>query len=281
MTELMTTKVLIAGCGYVGTALGLRLGALGHEVWGLRRDPTALPASFNKLAGDLADPAAITGIPRDLDYVVYTASAGASSDQAYERAYVLGLGNVLAAIAGSAVRRVFFTSSTAVYAQTNGTWVDEASETEPGHFSGRRTLEAETLLRAAATPSTILRCAGIYGPGRTRLIDSVRNGTASMSERFTNRIHRDDIASAVIFLMQRDLAVPLLVLSDDEPASQRDVTSFLAQKLGVPLPAASPPEPSARGGDKRCRNTLLRATGYTLEYPTYREGYAAMLAGSP
>jgi nucleoside-diphosphate-sugar epimerase len=102
-----------------------------------------------------------------------------------------------------------------------------------------------------------------------------------MSERFTNRIHRDDIAGAVIFLMQRDLAVPLLVLSDDEPASQRDVTSFLAQKLGVPLPAASPPEPSARGGDKRCRNTLLRATGYTLEYPTYREGYAAMLAGSP
>jgi nucleoside-diphosphate-sugar epimerase len=273
----MTFKVLIAGCGYVGTALGSRLLELGHSVWALRRDPTGLPEAFNKLTGDLTNPAALANIPPDLDYVVYTASAGESSDAAYERAYVLGLGNVLQAVAGSPVRRVFFTSSTAVYAQTNGVWIDETSETTPSHFSGRRTLEAEALLRSSATPSTILRCAGIYGPGRTRLIDTVRQGTASMNERFTNRIHRDDIAGLIVHLMQNELPVPLLVLSDDEPAPQRDVTTFLAQKLGVLLPPLTPPDPNARGGDKRCKNTLLHTTGYPLLYPTYREGYAAML----
>jgi nucleoside-diphosphate-sugar epimerase len=279
-------RVLIAGCGYVGTALGLRLLERGHAVWALRRDPAGLPAAFNKLSADLANPADLGVLPTGLDHVVYTASAGESSDAAYERAYVTGLSNLLKAIARSGVRRLFFTSSTAVYAQTEGAWVDEDSETVPVHFSGRRTLEAEALLRAAETPSTVLRCAGIYGPGRTRLIDAVRQGTASMSDRCTNRIHRDDIAGVILHLMAAGEApaTPLpatLLLSDDEPAPQRDVTAFIAARLGVPLPSSSTTaEPSARGGDKRCNNARLRATGYSLLYPTYRDGYAAMLAAA-
>lgn len=272
-------RVLIAGCGYVGTALGLRLIERGDEVWALRRDPTGLPDAFNKIAADLAQPAALAAMPSGLDHVVYSASAGEASDAAYERAYVTGLSNLLGAIEGGAVRRVFFTSSTAVYAQTEGAWVDEDSEAAPVHFSGRRTLEAEALLRASKTPSTVLRCAGIYGPGRTRLVDAVRQGKASMSERYTNRIHRDDIAGAVVHLMNSDVAPPMLILSDDEPAPQRDITAFIAARLGVPLPSSVPPEAPARGGDKRCKNARLRATGYPLLYPTYREGYAAMLAG--
>jgi nucleoside-diphosphate-sugar epimerase len=273
----MVYKVLIAGCGYVGTALGERLVERDHQVWALRRDTSGLPAAFNKVSADLTDPAGLDAIPADIDHVVYCASAGESSDAAYQRAYVVGLANVLHAIEGRAVRRVFFTSSTAVYAQTGGGVVDEQSETIPAHFSGRRTLEAEALLRASRAPSTVLRCAGIYGPGRTRLIDTVRQGTASMSERFTNRIHRDDIAGVIIHLMQQDAAPGLLLLSDDQPAPQREVTAFIAARLGVPLPHSPPAEPSARGGDKRCDNSLLHATGYRLLFPTYREGYAAML----
>lgn len=279
----MTSRVLIAGCGYVGTAVGLRLVEQGHEVWALRRDPAALPDSFNKLAADLAQPAALARLPRGLDYVVYSASAGEASDAAYERAYVTGLANVLAAVDASAVRRVFFTSSTAVYAQADGAWVDESSETAPVHFSGRRTLQAEALLRAAKVPSTVLRCAGIYGPGRTRLIDAARHGTASMSERYTNRIHRDDLAGAIVHLMSMAQAPATLILSDDAPAPQREVTAFVAALLGVPLPSATiatNAKAPARGGDKRCSNARLAATGYRLEYPTYREGYAAMLAGA-
>jgi nucleoside-diphosphate-sugar epimerase len=272
-------RVLIAGCGYVGTALGLRLLERGHAVWALRRDTAGLPAAFNKLSADLANPSDLGVVPAGLDHVVYTASAGESSDAAYERAYVTGLSNLLKAVAGSGVRRVFFTSSTAVYAQTDGAWVDEDSETAPVHFSGRRTLQAEALLRAGETPSTVLRCAGIYGPGRTRLIDAVRQGTASMSDRCTNRIHRDDIAGVILHLMAASEAPATLLLSDDEPAPQRDVTAFIAARLGVPLPSGSTTaEASARGGDKRCNNARLHATGYPLLYPTYRDGYAAMLA---
>jgi nucleoside-diphosphate-sugar epimerase len=274
----MTTRVLIAGCGYVGTALGQRLIEHDCEVWGLRRDPSALPDSFGKVAADLAELTDLSGVPERLDYVVYAASAGESSDAAYERAYVRGLGNLLRVVASHAVRHVFFTSSTAVYAQSDGTWVDEQSMTEPRHFSGRRTLEAERSLHASSMPGTALRCAGIYGPGRTRLIDAVRQGTAPMTERFTNRIHRDDIAGAILHLMKTGNAPPRLILSDDEPAPQRDVTTFIAGRLRVPLPPPTGADPSARGGDKRCHNAMLKATGYRLLYPTYREGYAAMLA---
>lgn len=277
----MTSRVLIAGCGYVGTALGERLLEGGHEVWGLRRDPSALPPSFNKLSADLSRSADLALIPRHFDFVVYAASAGESSDAAYERAYVTGLDNLLGVIEGSSVRRVFFTSSTAVYAQTGGELVDESSETRPTHFSGQRTLEAERRLAAATTPSTVLRCAGIYGPGRTRLIDSVRQGKAPMSDRFTNRIHRDDIAGVIVHLMASAAPPDTLLLSDDQPAPQRDVTTYLAGLLGVPVPPPEAAEPSTRGGDKRCNNSQLHATGYKLLYPSYREGYAAMLAGKP
>lgn len=277
----MSHRVLIAGCGFVGTALGERLVASGHHVWGLRRDPSGLPASFHKVAADLGQRSTLDTLPASLDLLVYSASAGEASDAAYERAYVQGLGNVLGAARARGVRRVFFTSSTAVYAQSGGQWVDETSETEPVHFSGRRTLEAERLLLASGLPATVLRCAGIYGPGRTRLIEAVRQGTASMSPRFTNRIHRDDIAGTIVHLIERDLRPEVLLLADDEPAPQRDVTTFLAAQLGVPLPAEAAAEPSARGGDKRCSNARLRATGYALLYPTYREGYGAMLRAAP
>lgn len=276
----LMSRVLIAGCGYVGAALGLRLVEQGHEVWALRRDPAALPDSFIKLAADLAHPAELAVLPAALDYVVYSASAGEASDAAYERAYVIGLTNLLGAIDASAVRRFFFTSSTAVYAQAEGAWVDESSETAPTHFSGQRTLQAETLLRTAPVPSTVLRCAGIYGPGRTRLIDAVRSGTASMAARYTNRIHRDDIAGAIVHLMTMDQPPATLILSDDEPARQREVTAFIAALLGVPEPSASAAEAPVRGGDKRCNNARLAATGYQLMYPTYREGYTAMLAAT-
>lgn len=279
----MSHRILIAGCGYVGTALGELLLKRGHEVWGLRRDPSALPNSFNKVAADLAQRATLHALPSGVDYVVYCASAGEASDSAYQRAYVSGLENVLDALHGQALRRVFFTSSTAVYAQSDGAWVDETSETSPVHFSGRRTLEAEGVLRSSGVPATVLRCAGIYGPGRTRLIDTVRQGTASLSSRFTNRIHRDDIAGTVLHLMERDLDLPLLLLADDEPAPQREVTLFLAAELGVPVPQppAAPVDPAARGGDKRCKNDLLKSTGYALRYPTYRDGYRAMLRATP
>jgi nucleoside-diphosphate-sugar epimerase len=277
------SEVLLAGCGDVGVALGERLLARGYRVWGLRRHPERLPDAFGKIRADLGDPASLAGLPRSITHVVYGASADESSDAAYRRAYVEGLGNLLAALDPTRVRRLFFLSTTAVYAQTDGSWVDESSATEPGTFPGLRTLEAEALVAGGPVPGCSLRCAGIYGPARTGLLERVRTGRAQASRRYANRIHRDDVAGAICHLLSSDVALPRVVLCDDDPAPQIDVIRHLAARLGVPEPPPPLPDEPAptRGGNKRCCNALLRSTGYALEYPSYREGYAPLIADVP
>ena len=133
-------RVLIAGCGYVGSALAARLAADGDEVWGMRRTPAGLPAGVRPLAADLRDPATLAGLPEGLTTVFYTAAADGGSEDDYRAVYVDGPRNLLAALAaqGQRPRRVIFTSSTSVYGQSGGEWVDEDSPAEPAGFRGRR-----------------------------------------------------------------------------------------------------------------------------------------------
>lgn len=277
----------MAGCGYVGTALGELLAARGHEVFGLRRRPGGLPASIRPLAADLTRPETLRAIPSAIDVVFYTAAAGAGSDDAYRAAYVDGLRNLVEAFAARAVRRIFFTSSTAVYAQAAGEWVDESSRAEPAHFSGRRLLEAERALATSGLPFVVLRLGGVYGPGRTRLVDSVRSGRArfrSAAPIYTNRIHRDDCARALAHLASLTNPAPLYIGVDHEPAREEDVLRWLAARLGAPAPreAAAPCETSdalSRRGrsSKRCCSARLVASGHRFRYPTFREGYESVL----
>ncbi len=279
-------RVLIAGCGDVGSALGLLLAADGHEVFGLRRRPGSLPVPIHALAGDLDDPGTLA-IPPGVELVAYTAAADRFDDAAYRRAYVDGVTNVIRALrdGGAPVRRLLFTSSTAVYAQTDGGWVDERSPADPTGFSGRRLLEGERLVATSRLPSVVLRLAGIYGPGRTRLVDRVRRGLATCTEgppRWTNRIHRDDCAGAARHLLAVAGPHPLWLGVDDEPADECVVLDWLAARLGAPPPRRVPPDsntPRRPQTNKRCSNRALVASGYTLRYPTFREGYAELLAG--
>jgi nucleoside-diphosphate-sugar epimerase len=238
-----------------------------------------LPTGVEHIQADLTDPESLEGLPRDVDYVVFCASAGESSDLAYGRVYVEGMKNLIEALDSRPVRRLFFTSSTAVYAQTDGSWVDEDSATEPTRFSGVRTLEAERVAESGPFACSVLRCAGIYGPGRTRLIDAVRAGRIRPTKRLTNRIHRDDVAGALQHLMVNHVEAARLILCDDAPTPQNEVVAHLASRLQVPVPTESSEASfdEQRGGHKKCRNAALRATGYALAYPSYREGYDAML----
>ena len=281
-------RVLIAGCGDVGTALGLRLAAAGHEVWGLRRDPAGLPAALRPLAADLADPAGLAALPEGIQAVAYTAAAGASTPAAYEAAYVHGLENLLAALAsaGAPVARVLFTSSTAVYGQAGGEWVDETSPAEPPGFAGRLLLQAERLLQDGPFPAVAVRLGGIYGPGRTRLLRQLLAGEVRLpaAPLYTNRIHRDDCAGLLAHLLALDAPEPLYLGVDHDPADLREVYRWLARKLGVPAPRAAAPgagEAAAaarqRAGSKRCSNARLLAAGYRFLYPTYKEGYRPLV----
>lgn len=273
-------RILIAGCGDLGTALGTRLAACGAQVFGLRRDPSRLPAAITPVAGDLADPQALRAVPRDVDVLVYTAAAAGFDDDAYRRAYVDGVRNVLAAVARDRLRRIVFVSSTGVYAQDDGGWVDEDTPTEPAGFSGRRLLEAEAVVAAAGVSAVSVRFGGIYGPGRGRLIEQVRAGAGcgDAPVLWTNRIHRDDCVSVLDHLLGLDAPHAVYVGVDCEPAPQCAVMDWLAARMGVPPPPRGGAIKRMRGGNKCCSNRLLLASGYRFTYPTYREGYARELA---
>jgi len=274
-------RALIAGAGYVGTALAQRLVAAGHEVVVLRRSEAAPPSNAHAFRADLTDPGALDALPA-ADLVFYTAAADERSDAAYRRAYVDGVARLIERLARQPVppRRFLFTSSTAVYGQRAGEWVDESSQTEPADFGGRRLLEGEALVHAAPFPGTVLRLGGIYGPGRTSLLARARSGAAG-GRAFTNRIHRDDAAGALVHLAGLAAAEPCYVGVDCEPAAEADVLAWLARRLGAAPAAASAASadtaPRRSRGSKRCRNALLLASGFRFRYPTYREGYAALL----
>jgi nucleoside-diphosphate-sugar epimerase len=277
-------RVLIAGCGYVGCALGERLVAANDTVWGLRRRPLSLPAGIEPIEADLAVARSLRDLPRDLDFVVYAASPSGRDDAHYRTAYVEGLSRLLEALERDRQnpRRIYFLSSTSVYEQSNGEWVDEASDASPRHHRGRRLLEAEAVLREGPFASTVLRLGGLYGPGRTGLLERVRKGQATYRRgvHYTNRIHRDDCARAIAHLMACGSAQPLFLAVDSEPAEEAVVMRWLAGALGAPEPR---PARAGEAGElephtnKRCRNDLLLASGFALLHPTFREGYAAMI----
>lgn len=272
-------RILIAGCGDVGGALGRLLVDAGHTVWGLRRRPDALPPGLRPIAADLTDAASLKGLPDGLDAVFYTAAATGRDENHYRRAYVDGPTRLLAALhdSGQRPRRVLFTSSTAVYAQNDGGWVDEDSPAAAQGFAGRLLRQGEAAVLDGPFPATVIRFAGIYGPRRTRLIDSLRAGTAACAPgRYTNRIHRDDAAAALAHLLDLDAPAPLYLGVDDTPALHCEVLDWLARQLGVAPPRLD--EGAARAGSKRCSNARLRAGGFRPRYPGYRQGYAALLA---
>lgn len=270
--------ILIAGCGDVGGELARRLVADGHEVYGLRRRAHLLPEGVHPVAGDLREPATLRSLPEGIDVLCYTAAADGPSPAAYRAAYVDGIHNLLRAVArGSAPRRALYVSSTRVYPQNGGEWVDEDSPTGGSDVRARLLLEGEAALRASAATPVVVRFAGIYGPGRTRLIDRVRKGKPCAPGHYTNRIHRDDCAGVLRHLVHLERPAALYLGADDEPATQCEVMEWLAGRLGLPAPSADGERSELAG--KRCRNARLVASGYAFEYPGFREGYAAVIAG--
>lgn len=275
-------RILIAGCGYVGCALGTLLAAEGHEVFGLRRNTAALPKKIQPVAADLSSTLPPEKLPGNLDFVVYAVSPVGSGDEAYRTAYVDGPQNLLDALAscGEQPCRFFFVSSTRVYAQSNGEWVDETSPTLPEGYAGQRLLEGERAVIGGPFPATVLRYSGIYGPGRERSIDRALEAPPEDGPpTYTNRIHRDDCAGALRHLMLLPEPEELYLGVDHEPADRWTVAEWLSEKRGL-LVKESPPDTNRRRTNKRCSNARLVASGYEFRYPTFREGFTALLEGA-
>jgi len=274
-------NILLAGCGDLGQHLGELLSKGGYKPLGVRRS-AAPEAVFPVIQADLLKPDSLRLIPEKVDLLVYTATPAARNEQAYRDIYVNGLKNCLARLDAPSLKRIIMVSSTAVYHQQEGQWVDEDSPTCPTHFSGQVLLEAEQLLAKLPVPATVVRFGGIYGPGRNRLLEKVTapDGCEAVKSPpyYTNRIHRDDCVGVLQFLIERQRAgatlAPLYLGVDRDCAPQWDVLCWLAKKLDVPMPRE-------KAGDgrqnKRCNAQRLLDAGYRFKYESYQQGYLGQI----
>lgn len=276
-------SVLIAGCGDVGSRLGLQLSRAGWTVYGLRRNAAELPVPILPVRGDLSDASCPRCWPNGtLDYLVYAASASEHDEAGYRQAYVEGLRNVLDWLRqrNQQPRRLLFVSSTGVYAQRDGEWIDEDSPTEPTGFTGRVMLEAEQLALGCGLPASCVRMGGLYDPSRPWLQNQVRAGLRVERDppQYSNRIHRDDAAALLAFLLQSDASgaalQPCYLGVDDDPAPLHEVVDWLRERLGVTHWAEQ--SMTRRAGSKRCSNARARALGWKPRFASYRDGYAAL-----
>ncbi|AYG10560.1 SDR family oxidoreductase [Pseudomonas fluorescens] len=279
-------SVVIAGCGDVGSRLASQLLAAGWEVHGLRRNVSRLPEGVIGIAGDLfkkdcPDTWPIGGV----DYLVYCAAATDHDEAGYRKAYVEGLQHVLEWLDdyGQQPKQLVFVSSSSVYGQQNGEWVDETSTTQALGYSGQVMLEAEQVAFDSGIPATTVRLTGIYGPGREWLLSQVRQGyrVAVEPPLYGNRIHVDDAAGLLAFLLQHveqgGSLDKVYIGVDDAPAPLAEVVGWLREYLGVTEWAED--ASVRRAGSKQCSNARAKALGWTPTYPSYREGYAAILKG--
>lgn len=265
-----TPDVLLVGCGRLGSAVGLLLAEQGHDVLALRRDAARVPAPLAGLGVDLTRES--PELPAGIRRVVVALTARPRSEESYRATYVDGMLRALDAL-GPQVERAVLVSSTGVLGDHGpDELVTEESEARPGDGPAAVLLEAERAFHDRLPGGVVLRLSGLYGGGSTALQDRVRAGDVSDPHRWTNRIHRDDAASAVVHLLGLADADPLYLGTDDEPAQLGDVAAFLAARLDAPAP---PPADPSQGHGKRISNARLRATAWRPTYPTFREGYAS------
>jgi nucleoside-diphosphate-sugar epimerase len=267
----VTPDVLLVGCGDLGARVGLRLADLGHEVLALRRQADRVPPPLQGRSVDLTrEVPDLTGLRPRL--VVVALTARPRTEEAYRSTYVDGTARALDALE-QAPERAVLVSSTAVHASHDQPPLeDETTPAAPADGPGRMLLAAEDAFHERLPHGTVLRLSGLYGGSSTRLLDTVREGRVDDPHRWTNRIHREDAAAAVVHLLTMEARpAPLYLGTDDEPAPLGDVAAHLADRIGAPVP---PPADPAKGHGKRLSNARLRSTGWTPTFPSYREGYA-------
>jgi len=265
-------RLLIAGCGDLGIRLAARLAPDQWQCHGLRRRAELLPDGIVPISADLLDRASLKAAAGAWDGVVYQATPAQRSPEAYRQTYIDGLAHILAV---ARTRRLIFVSSTAVYGQDDGEWVDEDSVTEPRGFSGQVLLEAEQL--ALDHGGLVLRFSGIYGPGRDALIRSLRNGQARGRRdppQWTNRIHADDCAAVLQHLLELTAPQAVYCATDSRPAPRWEVLNWLAEQSRLPAPKE---DRTAAGMGKRVSNRRLLASGFRFQYSDYLAGYKTLL----
>lgn len=299
-------KILFAGCGDIGLRTITKLQAVDSDpVWqvlAMRRNQAKLPQGIDSVAGDVRDSDGLWELLEDkgIYALVVTLTPSGMSDEGYRESYVMAAQSIKAAVekCSQPPSLIIWVSSTGVYGQSEGEWVDELTEASPTSFRGKRLLEAESIIDSLSVASVIVRFSGIYGPGRNRLISQVKRGELApkLPVAWTNRIHAEDCAGVIAHLLGKfsrgEFLEKSYIATDNKPVPAYEMQSWLANEMGLAsgeyakgCELSSSKHNSSdmnqpikpRAGSRRCCNQRLLKSGYEFLYPTYREGYRALL----
>jgi nucleoside-diphosphate-sugar epimerase len=274
-----TLKIAVLGAGYVGSAVARAAAGRGDEVWAVRRSAEGHDADGVRwVRADVA--AGIpAGLPDSLDVVILTVAPSRGAD-GYGATYPPAAETAVALAGSAGARTLLYTSSTGVYGGRDGEWVTEAS---PRHGVGEsnEALQAaeDIVLASAVARPTVLRVAGICGPGRDpRARMAAAESLPQRGEYWVNLAHRDDIVAALLHLASLRNAPSVLNCSDGSPARAADVARWLASVQGRdPDLLQFGNEATRSRNDQRVRNAALVATGWRAIYPSFRESLSSGL----
>lgn len=290
-------KLLLIGYGDIAKRCVKQLLAHGQrrqwEIVGVSRSVChQTTEGFSHIKGDICSKKVLERVASEsFDAIVITLTPSEYSDAGYRKAYVEPLEQLKRAWGeySTAPKFIIFVSSTSVYGQEDGQWIDEGSDTLPKFYRGKRLLEAENIvsnLQSASgkkIPSTSLRFSGIYGPTRHHLLHSVTDGILN-GGYYTNRIHAVDCASIITHLLTcyftHQTFASVLLASDCLPEKSYVVRTWLANELtkrGVELAPSEGESSTRKMASKRCSNTKLLEMGYAFKYREYQQGFQDVL----
>lgn len=273
-------RALLIGYGDIAQRTARLLIESGWQVTGICRHPDKKPTmpGIRVIAADAGNEADLRrlNLP-SFDAIVVTLTPSGYDREGYHHGYVIPCRHIQTLLASepeaeTGPPRLIYISSTGVYSERDGEWITEATPTDPDSDSGQMLLQAEQVIQSVAAQVSILRCSGIYGPGRIYLQRRISSGDAVITPVYNNRIHADDVAGFIHYLLQYpEHHQPLYLVSDDEPVWQETLYLWYAEQLGVDCNKLQRSDTVGPRGNKRINNALMRSTGYVLRHPTYRD----------
>ncbi|QDD00107.1 sugar nucleotide-binding protein [Candidatus Methylopumilus planktonicus] len=280
--EIKSLKVLIIGCGQLGFSIVNNADPDVFKLYGFSRSLRKSPASIEMHQVDILKTEAIDAIKLiNPEIIIYAVSADTQSIESYQDHYVLGLKKTYEAILElDHFKHLFFVSSTRVYGQKTTKILSELDIAEPSDYGGEALMEAETVARQLKDKATILRLSGIYGPNRKRMIQLAQSnpGNWPATNNWSNRIHEEDAARFIVFLMKRimmnESIEPLYLVTDGVPTKQYDVLTWIRNRLQLTTDTIELP---ILESGKQLQSVLLNQTGFVLKYPDFTYGYEAII----
>ncbi len=280
--EIKSLKVLIVGCGQLGFSIVKNADSDVFKLYGFSRSLRKSPASIEMHQVDILKTEAIDVIKLiNPEIIIYAVSADTQSIESYQDHYVVGLKKTYEAILElDHFKHIFFVSSTRVYGQKTTKILSELDIAEPSDYGGEALMEAETVARQLKDKATILRLSGIYGPNRKRMIQLAQSnpGNWPATNNWSNRIHEEDAARFIVFLMKRimmnESIEPLYLVTDGVPTKQYDVLTWIRNRLQLTTDTIELP---ILESGKQLQSVLLNQTGFVLKYPDFTYGYEAII----